>query len=218
MRLRRSYIYVLTALGVAAAGLVLAMSSGATSSASTIRTGVASILKRNFTVFRVRTGDAAVAEPANVTRMISGLTTGPGTMTFVAGSTSVTPVTASGGIQVWVVGGSGGACMITTAARDGSDVGQIGEPRVLAACQPTSGVLAGTLGLLMTPRNGRGETMVGLVPDDNSTVSVTTTGGPQGAVSVRHNVFAVETAGRIMSVRVLTAKHHVKISRWRWPS
>lgn len=85
--------------------------------------------------------------------------------------------------NTWVLPGTSGVCLIT--------IGVVGPGVASQGCGSTTTALAGNLVVLST--NGRTHelSLVGLAPDDNTTVTVTATDGSTRQVPVTDNVYVV---------------------------
>lgn len=148
-------------------------------------------LMRGFAVIRraSRTGaraatDSAGAFPGEMPDRVSqwGLAVG-----------DATAITNSLGFDLWVVPGSTGTCFVYTMRS---------EPQVVGAgnCAPNAMVLTGGLVSGLYSPDGSEETLIGLVPDGNSSVMVTRTDGSTESVPVSQNVYIVQGASGLASV------------------
>jgi hypothetical protein len=144
-----------------------------------------SLLARNFGVFRRavsgRARAAAGQFPGVRSRVVAswGLAVG-----------DATEIPNSVGLNLWLVPGSTGTCLVW---RYGADDGGSGD------CVPNSMAAAGDLSPLMGLTNG--DTIVmGLAPDTNTTVRLVRADGSSQSVPVSNNVYVVATARAFTSV------------------
>jgi hypothetical protein len=91
-------------------------------------------------------------------------------------------VSASDGVTVWVIPGSGGLCMLATKAPDTNpeDV----------ACTPTPSALGGEA-FLGFGHGSAGDSFVGVAPDGTATAELTHPNGTTTTVPVTNNVWSV---------------------------
>jgi hypothetical protein len=147
-------------------------------------------LVRHFAIFR----RARRAHPAGDQAQAAGFPgVGPDAVSaYGLDVSAATSVPNSAGLSLWVVPGSGGACLVWSVEVSSRIGGSV------SSCAPTEMVLAGQL---ISASVGSGETVIGLAPDGNSNVSVASQSG-SADVAVADNVWAATTSQKFTSVAV----------------
>jgi hypothetical protein len=190
--------------GVAAFFGAVAAASALTGNAGTSHPRApATALVRHFAVFntgkRLGRTSETTAEPAAVARLMAEI---GNRATRVVGTT-----TASAAVQVavnpaftaWALAGSGGACIVALEA----------ENAAVATCQTAANANAGGVeGLLQNPDGT--QTIFGLVPNGNQSVSLTTVSGSTETVPVTDNVFEATSSSGFASVGVRASSGAVR--------
>jgi hypothetical protein len=201
-RIRRPIFGVLALAGLASAvALALALvesvpASLAVHRSRTAQRSVSPALIRSFAVFRTSDGRARTAAlplPANVS---AGVLAG-----FGLDLAQARYVTVSSDLSVWVLPGSGGACLLradpTAAHAYGVNCDE--------AAETAAGQLVGTY---VSP-SGQ-VTVYGLAPDSNATVTVSFANGTSSDVPVVDNVFATTgpSAATSVSLKSVSGQAH----------
>jgi len=178
---------------LAAGGIVAgtALSQGASStrnsaqlsasSAGSQPTSVSSELQQNFAVVRNAPAGDALPLPTNVASQL-GDPTDATASEFGLDTAAARYVAVSSTFAVWVVPGTKGICIIK--AHSASPAG------ASIVCDSVASADAGTMRGMVIPPAGSG-TVFGILPDTNTTVTVTARDGTSQQIPVVDNIYAV---------------------------
>lgn len=199
-RRRLGVAAVLTTTAIVAAGLVFALGGGGAGSAGASRSAkqgagstqasaarsclngraVSPRLRAHFAVFRR-------AHTADLSAASAGTVANPHVVAFLELNLSCTQLVRSGSGPVWIIPGHRGACVMsgqaaaTIAPRPGQN---------FAGCSTTEGILRN--GEVVQGGQSNGPAIVfGLVPDGNTSVTLTFAAGTQRRVAVVDNLLRV---------------------------
>ena len=160
---------------------LVALTAGAPSSLAAVHHGKVGY-KSHFAVFRSSNATSGLALPAGPSSALSGPS--PFAASVGPDVAAATYVSVSPALELWVVPGSAGACLVGRVNR---------TPPNLLVCASAGQVLAGRLRAILLGPNSTPNAAFGLVP--NATVSVTAVAadGSQTSVPVVDNAYYVAT-------------------------
>jgi hypothetical protein len=160
---------------------LVALSAGAPSSLAAVHHGTTGY-KSHFAVFRSSNGTSGPALPAGPTSALSG--TSRFAVSVGPDIAAATYVSVSPALDLWVVPGSAGACLVGRVNR---------TPPNLLVCASSGQVLAGRLRATLLGPNSTPNAAFGLVPNSTASVTAVAADGSQASVPVIDNAYYVAT-------------------------